>query len=285
MHPLTKRIALLLSIFSLVIGLFLLAYNLHLISEPAQSIALNLWPLLLVIAGIMLVVDSEKKKRVSTQASGLTSREFPLPCPESAREITCKVQFSYGRLVVARSSDAPRLFTEQFGTSPAPAIVQDMVGERCEITVGISQPLFPAHFQLRNTWRLELPAHIPIHLSLHLHEANLRMDVRSLEVESLDLRMDSGAQEILLGRPRKKLVGQIYSSGGDLSVVLPSRVFAWVRLLNPFCRVDYPQGDLEKREDGSLVTPTAVEAKGSVELSVDGPIRNLVLDIEESPET
>jgi hypothetical protein len=109
--------------------------------------------------------------------------------------------------------------------------------------------------------------------------------VRSLEVESLDLRMDSGAQEILLGRPRKKLVGQIYSSGGDLSVVLPSRVFAWVRLLNPFCRVDYPQGDLEKREDGSLVTPTAVEAKGSVELSVDGPIRNLVLDIEESPET
>jgi hypothetical protein len=283
MHPLTKRIALLLSIFSLVIGLFLLAYNLRLISEPAQSIALNLWPLLLVIAGIMLVVDSAKK-RVS-QASGLKSRQFPLPLPESSRELSCKIQFSYGRLVVARSAGSPRLFTEQIGPAPSPAIVQDTVGGRCEISIGISQPLFPSHFQLRNTWRLELPPRLPIHLSLQLHEANLRMDLRSLEVESLDLRMDSGAQEILLGRPRKKLVGQIYSSGGDLSVVLPSRVFAWVKLLNPFCRVDYPQGDLEKREDGSLVTPTAVEAKGSVELSVDGPIRNLVLDIEETPET
>jgi hypothetical protein len=111
------------------------------------------------------------------------------------------------------------------------------------------------------------------------------MDLRKLDVESLDLRTDSGAQEVLLGRPSRKLSGQIYSSGSDLSLVLPSRVFAWVRLLNPFCRVDYPQGDFEKREDGSLVTPSAVDARGSVEIAVDGPIRNLVLDIEEAAET
>ena len=83
-------------------------------------------------------------------------------------------------------------------------------------------------------------------------------------------------------RPKKNSTGQIYSSGSDLSVVLPARVFAWVRLLNPFCRVDYPQGDLEKREDGSLVTPTAGDAQGTVEIAVDGPIHNLVLDVEDA---
>ena len=69
-----------------------------------------------------------------------------------------------------------------------------------------------------------------------------------------------------------------------MSLVLPARVFAQVRLLNPFCRVDFPQGDLEKREDGSLITPRTADSRGRVEIDVDGPIRNLVLDIGETEE-
>jgi hypothetical protein len=67
--------------------------------------------------------------------------------------------------------------------------------------------------------------------------------------------------------------------------VLPPKAFTHVQLLNPFCRVDYPQGDLEKREDGSLVSTSDADTQGSVEVSIDGPIRNLVLDIDEAPQT
>ena len=284
MHPLTKRIALLVSIFSLVIGLFLLGYAFGFISEEAKSIAINLWPILLVIAGIMLVVDSTRK-RVSADASSVRTLQFPIPVAPGAADLTFRLQFSYGKLVVGSATDAPRLVTEQIGNGPPPTITQESMGERSEVTIAISQPLFPAHFQLRNTWRLELPRGTPLRVFLQLHEADLRMDLRKLDVEALELRTDSGAQEVLLGRPKKKLSGDIYSSGGDLSLVLPSRVFAWVRLLNPFCRVDYPQGDLEKREDGSLITPTAISTHGSVEIAVDGPIRTLVLDIEDAGET
>jgi hypothetical protein len=284
MHPLTKRIALLVSIFSLVIGLFLLGYNYHFISEEAKSIAINLWPILLVIAGIMLVVDSARK-RVSTGASAVQTLRFPIPLSPSSTDIAFRVQFSYGRLVVGCASGEPRLVTEQVGHGAPPTISQQSLGDSSEVTIAISQPLFPAHFQLRNTWRLELPPAVPLRLFLQLHEADLRMDLRKLDVEGLELRTDSGAQEVFLNRPRKKLSGEIYSSGGDLSLVLPARVFAWVRFLNPFCRVDYPQGDLEKREDGSLVTPTALPTHGSVEIAVDGPIRTLVLDIEDPRET
>ncbi len=284
MHPLTRRIAMLLSVFCLVIGLFLLAYNLRLISEDARSTALNLWPLALVIAGIMLVADSTRK-RVSARASAVRSMQFPVPLAASGTEAAYRVQFSYGRLTIVSASGAPRLITEQVGPAPAPAITHETIGERNEVSIAISQPLFPAHFQLRNAWRLELPCGASLRLSLKLHDADLMMDLRGLDVESLDLRTDSGVQEIRLGRPRRKLSCQVYSSGSDLSLVLPARVFAWIRLLNPFCRVDYPQGDLERREDGSFITPAAPDTRGSMEIAVDGPIRNLVLDIEETSET
>ena len=283
MHPLARRIALLFSAFSLIIGFFLLASNLQLISASAVSTALNLWPLLLVFAGLMLVGDSTKK-RVSARASRTQTQEYALPVGKGTSEIAMRVQFSYGRLVAEPAASAPRLITESFDSFPAPAIRHEVIGDRSDISIAASQPLFPSHVKAGNTWRLQLPVAVPMRLSLQLHEADMRLDLRRLAVESIDLRMDSGTQEVLLGLPRTKLNGQIYCAGSDLSLVLPARVFAQVRLLNPFCRVDFPQGDLEKREDGSLITPRTADSRGRVEIDVDGPIRNLVLDIEETEE-
>jgi hypothetical protein len=282
MLPLPKRIALLLAIGSFVIGLFLLGYNLRMISEPAVSIVVNLWPLLLVIGGIILVVDSTRK-RVTTSVGHPTAREFPLPVEPGSSEIACRLQFSYGTLVVIPG--ASRLVTEHVGAAPDPSITRRMLGQRNEITVSTGQPLFPSHFQLHNRWSLELPRETPLRLSVQLHESNLRMDLRELNVESLEIRAEAGEQEVLIGKPGHKMAVQVYSSGGSLSLFLPPQVFSWVRLLNPFCRVDYPQGDMEKREDGSLVTPRTQNSRESVEIEVDGPIRNLVLDIKEASET
>ncbi len=284
MHPLARRIFLLVSAFSLVIGLFLLGYNLHIISDTAQTIALNLWPVLLVLAGIMLVIDSAKKRRF-TRISSTTTREFPLAPRGSSRGVACRVQFSYGRLTLVPAVHEPKLVTQHAGPAIPPQISQETVGSLEEISIVMSQPLFPPHVQLRNTWRLELCRSLPLSLSLQLHAADLHMDVRRLNVEALELSTDSGTQRILFGAPLGRLMGQIYCASGDLSLILPPGVFTWVHLLNPFCRVDYPQGDIEKREDGSLVTQSAADSASSIELTVDGPIRRLALDIEGEPET
>jgi hypothetical protein len=281
MHPLAKRIALLSSAFCLVIGLFLLGYNLQVISGPAVTTALNLWPLLLVLAGIMLVGNSTKK-RVSAHASTVSTQQYPLPFEPGSAELGMRVQFSYGRLVVEPAAAAPLLVTESFEPRPAPAIRHEMIGDRSDVLITVSQPLFPSHARSAHTWRLQLPLTVPLRIEMQLHEADMRLDLRRLAVESIDLRTDSGTQEILFGPPRKKLNGQIYCSGSNLSLFLPARVFALVKLLNPFCRVDFPQGDFEKREDGSFVTPRAADSRGRVEIDVDGPIRSLVLDIEET---
>ncbi|MGA2977712.1 MAG: hypothetical protein ABSF77_20620 [Spirochaetia bacterium] len=283
MHPLAKRITLIVSLFSLVIGLFLLGSNLQIISGAVVSAVLNLWPILLILVGFLLVVDSTKK-RVFANTSSVTTAQYPLPMDSGSTELAIRVQFSYGRLMAARTDGTPRLVTETSGSGAPPVIKQEMMGGCSEISIASNQPLFPALYSLQNTWRLELPAGLPLRLSLQLHEADLRMDLRRLDVESIDLRTESGKQEVVLGQPHRKLSGLIYASGSSLSVILPAHVFSWVRLLNPFCRVDYPQGDLEKRQDGSLITPSAPDNRGSVELDVDGPIRNLVLDIADVAE-
>lgn len=283
MHPLARRFGLLISAFSLLAGAFLLGYNLHVITEGALRTALNLWPVLLVLAGIMLVLDSTRK-RAFTHSAHVRTEEFFLPYDSGAAETAVSVQFSYGRLVIAATDGKPRLVTEQLGVAAAPAVTHHRVGGRQEIGVAVSQPIFPSHFQLHNVWRLELARGTPLHLSIQLHEADLSTDLRLLDVESLELRSESGDQELILCRPRKKLSARIYASGSSLSVLLPARVFAWVRLLNPFCRVDYPQGDLERKEDGSLVSARAPETRGSVEIEVDGPVRTLLLDIQDPVE-
>ena len=191
------------------------------------------------------------------------------------------MSFSYGKLTAETADGTPRLVTRTIEPRPAPAIRHDVVGNRNDIAITVNQPLFPSHVKTGNSWRLQLPRGVPLRLSLELHEADMRLDLRKLAVETLEIRADSGTQEVLLGLPRENLSGQIYSSGSNVSLLLPSRVFAHVRLLNPFCRVDFPQGDLERREDGSLVTPRRPDSRGSIEVEVDGPIRSLVLDMEE----
>lgn len=283
MHPLARRIALLFSAFSLVIGLFLLGYNLQFISEGAVRTALNLWPVLLVAAGFMLLGDSARK-RVTAHGAAPRRREYALPMDRGSSELSLNLHFSYGRLVTESAAGAPRLVTESFDAQPAPLLRHERVGTRSEVSVSVNQPLFPSHVKVPTTWRLQLPTGTPLRLSLDLHEADLRMDLRRIDVESLELRAETGTQEVLLGAPKKKITGQVYCSGSSLMLVLPAQVFAIVRRLNPFCRVDYPQGDIEKREDGSLVTPRVPAQAGSVEIDVDGPIRELVLDIEDPDE-
>jgi hypothetical protein len=283
MHPLAKRIALLASGFSLVIGLFLLGYNLQFISAGAVSTALNLWPVLVMAAGILLLADSAKK-RVTAHASNTSSNEYALPSASGSTELALRVHFSYGRLLAAGSRGEPRLVTEAYGPRPAPVIRHDVVGNRSDLSISISQPIFPSHMTKDDTWQLFIPTGVPVRLSMQLHEADARLDLRQVSLESLDLRTEAGSHEVLLGRPAKKITGQVTCSGSSLSLVLPAGAFCVVRLLNPFCRLDYPQGDMEKREDGSLVTPRATTGAGSVEIDVDGPIRDLVLDIADSEE-
>ena len=67
----------------------------------------------------------------------------------------------------------------------------------------------------------------------------------------------------------------------DLVIVVPSSSRVEVALLNPFCRIEFPQGDFERRSDGSLVSSRAGPGSGRIELALDGALRSIVLDVDD----
>ena len=282
MNPLAKRIVLLVSLFCLVIGLFLLGYNLRYISSRATAAALNLWPALLVAAGIILVIDSARK-RSFTRTAAIQARDHPLPLPARVRELSLRVQFSYGRLFVSPAPGDALLRTEQVGVVPAPAVTSELVGSSANVSLAMSQPIFPAHFQLHNTWRLSLPRALPVRLSLDIHEASVFLDLRGLDIDALDMRADTGQAR---NRP-----GQAPALPGSEAVFLQLR--SHDRSPSPQLRAREDaepllQGRLSPggpREEGRRVPRDhgPPGAAGSIDIDIDGPLKNLVLDVEESP--
>ena len=280
MQRLTRRILLLVSLASVVLGLFLLGANLGFIPGVVTEFAVNLWPLVLLAGGGILLADSLTKRR-RTRTSVPVKHRHELPLEPETREVTCRIQFSYGRLEVDAADGVPYLVCEHTGPVPEPLVEQAVRGGLASLSLSLPQPLFPAAFQLSNTWHLALPPALPVSLDLHLHEAVLHLDLRGLPVERLDLRADSGAQEILLGNRQRHLAARVTSSSSDLVIVVPSSARVEVALLNPFCRIEFPQGDFERREDGVLVSSRADPDAGRVELALDGALRSIVLDVDD----
>jgi hypothetical protein len=280
MQRLPRRILLLVSLACVVIGLFLLGANLGFLPGAVTEVVLNLWPLVLVAGGGILLTDSLAKRRLARSSAPVTHRH-ELPVSPDAREVSCRVQFSYGRLKIEAAEGTPYLLCDHLGPAPEPLIEQSARGSLASLSLSLQQPLFPAAFQLSNTWRIALPPALPISLDLHLHEAVLQLDLRNLPVERLDLRADSGAQEILLGDRQRHLGAKITSSSSDLLIVVPAAARVEVALLNPFCRIEFPQGDFERRSDGSLVSSRANPDSGRIELALDGALRSIVLDVDD----
>jgi hypothetical protein len=280
MRRLTRRILLLVSLACVVLGLFLLGANLGFISGIVTSYMVALWPLVLVAGGGILLADSLAKRRL-TRSSVPVTRRHELPMEPDTRELSCRIQFSYGRLKVEPADGMPYLSCEHAGPAPEPLIEQSVKGGLASLSLSIQQPLFPSAFQLSNTWHLALPPAPTIALELHLHEAVLQLDLRGLAVERLDLRADSGAQEILLGSRQRRLSAQIVSSSSDLVIVVPQAARVEATLLNPFCRIEFPQGDFERRSDSSLVSTRADSDSPRIELELDGALRSIVLDVDD----
>jgi hypothetical protein len=280
MQRLTRRFILLVSLACVVLGLFLLGANLGFVPARLSAVVLDLWPLVLVAGGGILLADSIAKRRL-TRSSAPVARRHELAVDPDAREVSCRIQFSYGRLKIDAADARPTLQCEHVGPAPEPLIEQSTRGGLATLSLSLQQPLFPAAFQLTNTWHLSLPATLPLALDLHVHEAILQLDLRSLAVERLDLRADSGAQEILLGARQRHLAARITSSSADLVLVVPSTSRIDLALLNPFCRIEYPQGDFERRGDGSLVSSRADPDAGRIEVTLDGALRSIVLDVED----
>lgn len=278
MHT-TFKISLLISaVFIIIIGLFLLIYNLNLINESILIFIINLWPLLLIISGSLLFFDSFRKKRFRKKKEIIT-KDFPLDLYSRKNEIQFNIKFSYGEFYIESAKDKIHLTTIQNDFFPEPVINLDNNGTLPCIDISISKPLLPSPVFLIHKWNLFCKEDIKHNFNIEIHESDILLDFLNIPVETLRLKGDLGNHKIIIGNKQNKFNGKIYSYSKNLTLVLPQNIFAKIHLLNQFCRIDYPQGDFTKSEDGIFVY-NADKSK-TIEILIDGPVNHLLIDIED----
>jgi hypothetical protein len=282
MKLVAKRIVILISISSVLIGCLLIVFQLDIIPKDLSlftATLINLWPITLVIAGVIFLRDSFLRQQYLRQHAA-AEKTLAIAYPGRPREVSLEVLFSFGNLVVnATDGESSLLRCEQFGPMPDPVIEQTAIGNTSLVKIHKPKPYLSPHFRIRTLWSLALAKRIPHNLALAIHESDLTLDLRKLKVEKLSLKTNSGKHTLYFPESEEKFEGTIYSSSDRLELIVPDESFLQLNLLNPFCRVDFPQGDFEKKEDGSIVSNAAKRDFGLIELDVDGPLKQLVIDI------
>jgi uncharacterized membrane protein len=283
MKAVTRKIVLLVSISSVIVGCILIVFQTGVIPRDFGaflSTLINLWPITLVIAGIIFLRDSFLRQRYLLRHAAV-EKALAIPTGEHPREINMDVAFSYGNLIVkAGADDTSRLSYKQFGPMPDPVVEISTIGQTVIVKLHKPKPYLSPHFRIRNIWDLTLAGTILHNIVLALHESDLTLDLRRLLIGKLSLKTDSGRHSIFFPKTPDKVEGEIYSASDRLELIIPDESFLRLNLLNPFCRVEFPQGDFEKKEDGSILSAPEKGDFGLIELTVDGPLKQLLIDIE-----
>jgi hypothetical protein len=281
MQVIVRNIVIVISISFVMVGGVLLLYYLNLIPLDWQEFAVNLWPVSLIVVGLIFVRDSIIKNKYLKRYE-IKKKSLSLTPSKSGQASVFDVFFSYGRLNIRDTAqNTPQLVYEQLGPMPEPEVTHQVIGKNSIIRIKKRKPYFSTHFQIKTKWILELMAAAPQQLNIHLHDADLLADLRRLVIERFTLKADSGVHTIYFGKTAKNTLAQVYSSSSLLSIIIPSETFLILRLLNPFCKVEYPQGDFIKKDDGTIISDLFGKNYDVIEVTVDGALKQLTIDIQE----
>ncbi|MBN1524203.1 MAG: hypothetical protein JW904_06975 [Spirochaetales bacterium] len=284
MNSVTRKLIFLLSFTFILIGVVLIVFQLNFIPNSVTSVfsfAVKLWPIVLILAGIMFLRDSFSRRYYLNRYE-LKEKSIDIPLPKSIQEIRFEIEFSFGNFTLARSKTAKNLLVyDQYGPMPEPIIDIQELGLSSIIKMNKSKPYLSPHFRIQNSWSLSLAGSIPCRFDISIIEADIALDFNGLELENLELHATNGVHRINFGSQKKKINAIIYSASSQLLLTVPVKSFVRVNLKNPFCMLEYPQGDFMKNEDGTFISTKVKNSYGLIEISIDGPIKNLVLDIAE----
>jgi hypothetical protein len=281
MKTIIKLPILTMSFFIILIGIFILIYNLGLIKQDKLDFLLRLWPVILIISGAFLYINSLQNRRHYKLAKS-KQKDYEFQPTLNKKELQLKLSFAYGDLWLGSGEKNYKLITEQAQSLSEPEFTQLEQDNTPSLSILMNKPIFPSPIPLKNIWKLFCNPEDTLHLDIDAHEANLNLDLTELKIESFNFKGNTGYHEIMFGEKQNKLKGKIYSSSTSLSILFSANVLIKLKLMNHFCRINYPQGDFIKQENGIFVHQNNhLAANKIIELTVDGPLKILNIDFKE----
>ena len=198
-----------------------------------------------------------------------------------AKTVRAEIKMGAGEMTLG--GGARDLFEGQFSYNVArwkPEVDYSVSGSRGQLTVRQPEASGPMR-NSKNRWDLHFNNQVPLELSVELGAGKSTLDLGTLALSQLDVKMGVGETIVdLSGDWKNDLVARIRGGVGQATVRLPRDVGVRVHAKGGIGQIN--AGELE-RKDGDYVNEAYGKSPVTLSVDVEGGIGQINLEIGEGP--
>ena len=287
------------AVISLGLGTVFLLANFNYLPEDALSLLLRMWPLILIAIGLDLIFQGRSViSRIIGALVGLglvvvivwwaiagspvTSRATePIEISiGEARSATLDISVAAGQIEIKAGASDGNLVDGYISQSIAKHLQQSY-----EVNAGIGNLeinsngntfIFPWVDGFRQLlWQLNLTSEIPLVIAINSAIGDQRLDLRGLDVDSLDLTAAIGSIEIVLPSVGE-FDGRISTPIGSVKILVSSGTLLEIKTDTGLSTIQVPEGFT--RQGDVIYSPGATSANALIQLVVEQPIGRLIVE-------
>jgi len=280
----------------IAIGVLFLLNNLGLLPWGVWELVWHFWPLILILAGLDILIGWSRSG-IAAALALILGLLLILGCllaaiycgpPEKGMETeslvqemgdvgeaTIEIEFTAGDLTIGSLTDSPNLMEGQFryrgdglGVSKTFEVLAGKGRLRLESRRGAFFWPFRGH---GDRWNIELTPQIPLALSIETGIGGAALDLKGLQVASLNLNVGVGSVSVVSPASAGLTIAKVDGGVGDLTLEIPSSVAAVIKVDLGIGSLDIDGGRFPKSGDRYL-SPDFAAAENRLELEVEGGI-------------
>lgn len=285
------------AVISLGLGTVFLLANFGYLPWNAFNLLLRIWPLLLIAAGLDLILRG--RSLISTLigvllavvviggiiwlalggVAGVAGDTTPLSeALGGASQLNVYISNPAGRVEIGSYDSTGKAVDGSLTLAPRQGIdhryqVRSGVGD-LRVTASESGFLPWAGGFSRPAWVLHLSREVPIALTVNTAAGEQQIDLRGLEIESLDLSVAVGSLDVTLPE-NGEFSGRLANPVGMIRVGVPRGALVEFRTNGVFLARSIPSGFTVSGE--RIYSPGANSANAQMKITIDQPIGRLVL--------
>jgi hypothetical protein len=286
------------AVISLGLGTVFLLANFNYLPEDALSLLLRLWPLILIAIGLDLIFQGHSViSRIigallglglvvvivwwAVAGSPVTSRATePIEISlGKANTATLDISIPVGQIEIKAGAGDGNLVDGYITQSASKHLQQSY-----KVNAGIGNLVinssgtfvFPWVDGFRQLlWQLRLTSEIPLAIAIDSSVGGQTLDLRGLDVDSLDLTAAIGSIEIVLPS-EEEFDGRISTPIGSVKILVPSGALVEIKTDTGLSFIQVPEGFT--RQGDVIYSPGASSANALIHLVLEQPIGRLIVE-------
>ncbi len=284
-------------VISLGLGTVFLLANFGYLPWNAFTLLLRFWPLLLIAAGLDLILRGRPLGSTLigfllavvvvggiiwfalSGAAGVASKTTPLSeALGGASSLNVYISNPAGRVEIGSYEGAGKALEGSVTLAPS-----QTVDRRYQVRSGVGDLRISSSGEAflpwiggvnRPVWSLKLSREVPVTLKVNTAAGEQQVDLRGLEIESLDLSVAVGSLDVTLP-DHGEFDGKLANPVGMIRVSVPRGALVEFRTNGVFLAKSIPSGF--SLSGDRIYSPGANSANAQMHISIDQPIGRLVL--------